>query len=181
MGNSHQELRTVIVSRILNLMYSFYFMCVLSACMYACAPYAQLVPMEVRRGHQIPWSWSLQGVVSHHIIPGTEPGTPEGTRVPFTFGPSLQLTSRSFWRSWIRKILKFCSRNVIQHGLLEKMPYTDRSFLWWFLFKQSVRLIIILRAIRYSQAIWVGNTSEFLQCCNSRFLGFGCVLKLALT
>lgn len=31
----------------------------LPAYIYACAPQACLVPGEVRRGHDIPWKWSM--------------------------------------------------------------------------------------------------------------------------
>lgn len=38
----------------------FYVYDVCFACMYVCTPWAYLVPMEVRRGHQIYWNWNYR-------------------------------------------------------------------------------------------------------------------------
>ena len=39
-------------------------------CMYICAPCVCLVPVEVRRGHQISQYWSYWLVMSHHVGAG---------------------------------------------------------------------------------------------------------------
>ena len=59
-------------------------------CMCVCAPHANLLPREVRRGRHIPWSWEYRSIrssmwvgVGCHVKIGTGPGL--SAREPRTF------------------------------------------------------------------------------------------------
>ena len=145
MGNSHQELRKVPFSRILNSFDVFILLYMCFICMHVCM--CTICTISAHGSQQRaadPSERKLQSAVSHHITLETEPGTSARAAVLSTSEPSQSLEGAES-----EKNLKFYSRNVIQHGLLEKNATYRLKFSIMILFKQSIRLIIILQAIRY--------------------------------
>lgn len=58
---------------------------------YLCIQHVLLVPIMVRRGHQLPWSCSYRSLWTIMCVLGTEPGSSQEQQVLLATEPSLRL------------------------------------------------------------------------------------------
>lgn len=104
-GSSWRPFSKAVIFFSFKLYLFFILMCKCFACIYACVPCACLVPLEIRRGCQIPWYWSSGKSWATMWVLESEPGS--STRADHTLNrwaisPTLKLS----FSKWLAFTLK---------------------------------------------------------------------------